>query len=77
VAIFDGFHLQFPLFGQKRTFPKLSGMSGSPVWLLYDENGAHDFDTPVVVGVFIEHPKGQRALIATDIDYALKAMDDA
>ena len=57
--------------GNARTFPDPAEMSGSPVWLLYDENGPNDPIQTPVVGVAIEHRKNHRAIIATDIGVAL------
>jgi hypothetical protein len=54
-----------------RAFPEPSGISGSPVWLLYDENGPNDPNQTPVIGIAIEYHKNHRAIIATDIDVAL------
>lgn len=59
-----------------RAFPKPSGMSGSPIWLLYDESGPNDPTQTSVVGIAIEHHKINRAIVATDIDIALKLIND-
>lgn len=55
-----------------RTFPKPSGMSGAPVWLLYDNNNHNDPNQTPIVGVLIEHHPSKKALVATDINIALK-----
>jgi hypothetical protein len=60
-----------------RTFPEPSGMSGSPVWLLSDETGSNDRVQTPVVGVAIEHHKNHHAIVATDIDVALKLINEA
>lgn len=60
-----------------RAFPKPSGMSGSPIWLLYDENGPNDPARTPVVGVAIEHHKTKRAIVASDIDVALRLINEA
>jgi hypothetical protein len=57
-------------FGHSLNFPDPRGMSGSPVWLLFDENGNNPIDTPVV-GIMIEHRSDKRLLIATDIAIAI------
>lgn len=57
--------------GATRVFPVPVGMSGSPVFLLYDEDGPNDRSQTPVVGVAIEHRKAQRAIVATDIGFAL------
>lgn len=57
--------------GNARMFPDPAEMSGSPVWLLYDENGPNDRTQTPVVAVAIEHRKDQRAIVATDIGLAL------
>lgn len=63
--------------GEVRTFPKLAGMSGSPVWLLYDETGPNDPTRTLVVGIFIEYKKTDHALIATDVGIALRMINEA
>lgn len=60
-----------------RAFPNPSGMSGSPIWLLYDENGSNDPTQTPVVGIAIEHHKPKRAIVATDIDIALRLINEA
>jgi hypothetical protein len=57
--------------GNHRMFPDPAEMSGSPVWLLYDQNGPNDPTQTPVVGVATEHRKEHRAIIATDISLAL------
>jgi hypothetical protein len=63
--------------GRIRAFPEPSGISGSPVWLLYDESGSNDPVQTPVVGVAIEHHKNHHAIVATDIDVVLKLMNEA
>ena len=60
-----------------RAFPNPRGMSGSPLWLLYDENGPNDPNQTPVVGIAIEHHKTARAIVATDIDIALRLINEA
>jgi hypothetical protein len=62
---------------QIRTFPEPAGISGSPVWLLYDESGSNDPVQTPVVGVAIEHHKNKHAIVATDIDVTLKLINEA
>jgi len=59
-----------------RAFPKPSGMSGSPIWLLYDESGPNDPAQTPVVGIAIEHHKTKRTIVATDIDVARKLINE-
>jgi hypothetical protein len=59
------------------TFPEPSGMSGSPLWLLYDENGRNDAVQTAIVGIAIEHHKTHHAIVSTDIDVALSLINDA
>ncbi len=61
---------------EDRAFPNPSGMSGSPIWLLYDENGSNDPSETPVVGIAIEHHKGERAIVATDSDIALRLINE-
>jgi hypothetical protein len=60
-----------------RAFPEPSGISGSPVWLLYDENGFNDPVQTPIVGVAIEHHKNQHSIVATDIDVVLRLINEA
>jgi len=63
------------VFGHEKqvlAFPDPSGMSGSPLWLLYDENGPNDRRQAPVVGVAIEHHREHHAIVATDIEIALR-----
>jgi hypothetical protein len=61
--------------GQIRAFPEPSGISGSPVWLLYDENGPNDPIQTPIVGIAIEHHKTHHAIVVTDIDIALRLIN--
>jgi hypothetical protein len=63
--------------GEVRTFPKPAGMSGSPVWLLYDEIGPNNPARTSVVGIFIEYKKSHHVMIATDIGIVLRMIDEA
>ncbi len=74
VLIFDRKHTVGP-DGQIRAFPEPSGISGSPVWLLYDENGPNDPTQTPIVGIAIEHHKTHHAIVATDIDIALRLIN--
>lgn len=62
--------------GNMITFPEPKGMSGSPIWLLADHAGQNDPAQTPVVGVAIEHHKNQRAILATDINIALKLINE-
>ena len=55
---------------RKVAFPGPHGMSGSPIWLIYDdaENARSMFP---VVGVAIEYRKSEQILVATDIAFLL------
>ena len=60
-----------------RAFPNPAGMSGSPVFLLYDENGSNDRSQTPVVGIAIEHRKTEHAIVATDIGFSLALINGA
>jgi len=63
--------------GSKRhTFPNPEGMSGSPVWLLYDDVGPNDPVQTPVVGILIEYHRSRHLLLATDISHAIKMIND-
>jgi hypothetical protein len=57
------------VFADKRvaTFPDPRGMSGAPVWLLFDENGPNDPAHTPVVGIAIEHRRDDHVIVATDV----------
>jgi hypothetical protein len=75
VVNFDREKALFP-DGRIQTFPKPAGMSGSPVWLLYDGSGKVDAARTPVVGIAIEHCPTHRAIVATDIGFALGLITD-
>lgn len=76
VLSFDVSHTVMPNM-EIRSFPNPSGMSGSPIWLLYDEMGANDPTQTPVVGIAIEHHQSKRAIVATDISIALRLINEA
>jgi hypothetical protein len=83
-GIDPGLHIGLPLDlragfdprGEPVAFPDPHGMSGSPVWLLYD-----DAETPrdmfQAVAVAVEYRKPQRLLVATDIWFVMQMLRDA
>jgi trypsin-like peptidase len=50
--------------------PDPRGMSGAPVWLLFDEDGPNDPAQTPVVGIAIEHRRDEHVIVATDIGLA-------
>lgn len=58
-------------------FPNPNGMSGSPVWLVYDGAGPNDSSRNHVVGILIEYRAQDRILVATDIGLALSLICEA
>lgn len=76
VLNFDRKHTVGP-DSQIRAFPEPSGISGSPVWLLYDENGPNNPTQTPIVGIAIEHHKTHHAIVSTDIDVALRLINGA
>jgi hypothetical protein len=58
--------------GQTQTFPEPGGMSGSPVWLLWDTEGPNDPQETPTVGILIEHSKSEQVLVATDVGFAIE-----
>jgi len=71
-------------YSQRRTFandgrqqmsPSPKGMSGSPLWLLYDYVRPRPaLDCPIV-GVVIENWVKEEVIVATDIGYAVRMID--
>jgi hypothetical protein len=58
--------------GQRQTFPQPAGMSGSPVWLLWDAEGQNDVKQTPVVGILIEHRQDQQVLVAADAMFVVE-----
>jgi hypothetical protein len=58
--------------GRRMNFPKPAGISGSPLWEVHNlaEGGCK------VVGVMIEYRKQQKVLVAADIGFALRMLEE-
>jgi hypothetical protein len=61
----------------QRTFPSPRGMSGSPVWLMYDSVGPNDPIQTPMVGVLIEYHKQHDLLVASDVQPAIDLIRQA
>jgi hypothetical protein len=72
-------HLEvgFDSSGKHRNFPRPQGMSGSPVWALYDEDGRDDLRMFPVVAVGTKYRKKEGLLVGTDIAVVLNMIHDA
>lgn len=57
--------------GTTGRIPDPHGMSGSPVWLLYDKRLPNDSQLTPVVAIAIEYHKTEGLLVATDVGVAL------
>jgi hypothetical protein len=57
--------------GSIRAVPDPHGMSGAPLWVLFDEVGENNPRITPVVGTVIEYHKERKLLVATDIGVAL------
>lgn len=57
--------------GQHRNFPRPQGMSGSPIWSLYEDTGQDDTRVLQVVGVGTKYWKRTQLLVGTDIAVVL------
>jgi len=68
--------MRFP-DGALRRIPDPHGMSGSPVWLLYDSQDSNDPTMTPVVGTVIEYHKSQKLLVATDVGVALHLINES
>lgn len=62
--------------GKRRNFPKPQGMSGSPILVLYDENGRDDSRVFPVVAVGTKYWKRERLLVGTDIAVVLDMINE-
>jgi len=58
--------------GQRRSFPNPEGMSGSPLWVLWDTQGKNDPSFTPAVGILVEHPISGQVLVATDVMFVLE-----
>ena len=73
-----GFHQRKVMTGDGRftNAPNPSGLSGSPLWLLYSESEMLDPLAPKIVGIVTEHKKLKHIILATDISVAMGAMQN-
>lgn len=60
-----------------QAMPDPHGMSGSPVWLLFDSHGKNETTFTPAVGIAIEHHRAAQAIVVTDISVALSLIDEA
>lgn len=67
IAIPLNLKIGFDLEGKHRNFPKPQGMSGSPIWCLFDEAGINDARVFPVIAVGTKYRKAEKLLIGTDI----------
>lgn len=63
-------NMRFP-DGSIRRIPDPHGMSGAPVWMLFDEEDSNDSEITPVVATVIEYHKDRKLMVATDIGVAL------
>ena len=61
--------------GKLQHFPKPQGMSGSPIVVLYDEEGGDESRVFPVVAVGTRYRPRTRVLIGTDVGFVLEAID--
>lgn len=52
------------------------GLSGSPIWLLYDDPSENDGSEKQVVGIVIEHRRKNKFLVGTDISVAIDMIEE-
>lgn len=63
--------------GTHRHFPRPQGMSGSPIWVLFDENASAEERVFPLVGVGTKYRKKERLLVGTDIGFVLDMINEA
>lgn len=63
--------------GYHRNFPTPKGMSGSPIWVLLEEQDVADRPVFPVVAVATKYRKTKRALLGTDIEVAVRMIREA
>lgn len=69
-------NMRFP-DGTHRRIADPHGMSGSPLWLLFDENGHNNPTMTPVVGIVIEYHSDKKLLVATDISVAIDLINES
>ena len=63
--------------GKHRNFPKPQGMSGSPMWILFDNEGENDARVFPLVAVGTKYRKAEHLLIGTDVSVVLDMINEA
>lgn len=63
--------------GRQRIFPKPQGMSGSPIFMLLDEQASADIHLFPVVAIGTKYRKSKKVLIGTDVDIAVAMINEA
>lgn len=63
--------------GSQRQVADPHGMSGSPLWLLFDEDRPNDRKIALAVGVVIEYHRDKKLLVATDIAVAIHLINES
>jgi len=63
--------------GKHRNFPRPQGMSGSPMWILYDEDGRDDSQVLPIVAVGTKYWRKERLLVGTDVAVVIKMINAA
>jgi hypothetical protein len=76
VLALDIANMNFP-DGTQRRIADPHGMSGSPVWLLFDEDGRNNSSVTPAVGVVTEYHRDKRLLVATDIAVAVHLINES
>lgn len=60
--------------GDRTSFPKPQGMSGSPIIVLYNDGPTDDARVFPVVAVGVEYRSKERLLVGTDVSYVIEAI---
>jgi hypothetical protein len=66
----------FDSTGNHRNFPNPQGMSGSPIWVLYNEDPGDDLGKLQIVAVATKYRKNRGLVIGTDISVILEMISD-
>jgi hypothetical protein len=65
----------FDSSGRRRNFPKPQGMSGSPIWVLFNETERDDLDVLPIVAIGTKYRKKERILVGTDVALVLEMIN--
>ncbi len=61
---------------ERRQFPVLNGVSGGGIWKIVVDKDTGNLAKPLLVGIGIEHRKGDSAIVGTRVEFGVAASRD-